>query len=82
MRYRWRWTVEQPFNMRAEGARHDGLGRLLDGLGNGSAGLGRTGDAAHSVQVRVARRSDDDWRAERATEYQQTPASPGYCAPG
>ena len=52
MRYGWRWRVDQRFNVGVEGARQDGLGRLLDGLGNGPSGFGRTGEAAHSVQVR------------------------------
>ena len=52
MRYGWRWTVDQRFNVDVEGARQDGLGGFLDGLGNGPADLGRTGEAAHSVQVR------------------------------
>ena len=52
MRYGWRWRVDQRFNVGVEGARQDGLGGLLDGLGNGPAGLGRTGNAAHSVHVR------------------------------
>ncbi len=30
----------------------DRLGGMLGHLGGGAAGLGRTGDAAHSVQVR------------------------------
>ena len=35
-----------------EGARQDGLGGLLDGLGNGPTGRSRTGEAGRSVQVR------------------------------
>ena len=50
MRYGWRWTVDQRFNVGVEGARQGGFGGVVGGLGGG--GLGRSGDAAHSVQVR------------------------------
>ncbi len=43
--------MDQRFNVGVEGARQDGLGGMLDHLGDGAAGLGRMGDAAHSVQV-------------------------------
>ena len=52
MRYGSPWTVDQRFNLGIEGARQDSLGGMLDGLGNRPADLGRTGAAAHSVQVR------------------------------
>ena len=52
MRYGWRWRVDQRFNVGIEGARQDGLGGLLYGLGNDPSGLGRTGAASHSMQVR------------------------------
>ena len=48
MRYGWRWRVD----VGVEGARQDGLGGTFDHLGDGAAGFGRTGEAAHSVQVR------------------------------
>ena len=51
MRYGWRWTVDQRFNLGVEGARQAGFGGTFDG-GYGAAVLGRSGDAAHSVQVR------------------------------
>ena len=52
MRYGWRWTVDQRFNVGVEGARQAGFGGTFDG-GYGAAVLGRRGgDAAHSVQVR------------------------------
>ena len=47
----WRWTVDQRFNVGVEGARQAGFGGMFDGS-NGAVGLGRSGDAAHSVQVR------------------------------
>ncbi len=52
LRYGWRWAVDQRFNVGVEGARQGGFGGMLDHLGNGAAGLGRVGDAAHSVQFR------------------------------
>ena len=52
LRYGWRWAVDQRFNLGVEAARQDGLGNALDHLGGGAAGLGRGGEAAHSVQVR------------------------------
>jgi len=52
LRYGWRWAVDQRFNLGVEAARQDGLGNALDHLGGGTAGLGRGGEAAHSVQVR------------------------------
>ena len=51
MRYGWRWAVDQRFNVGVEGARQAGFGGTFDG-GYGAVGLGRSGDAAHSVQVR------------------------------
>ncbi|MCY4661847.1 MAG: hypothetical protein OXF93_18885, partial [Acidobacteria bacterium] len=52
LRYGWRWTVDQRFDVGVEGARQDGLGNAFGHLGDGAAGLGRTGEPAHSVQVR------------------------------
>ena len=51
MRYGWRWAVDQRFNVGVEGARQAGFGGTFDGS-YGLAGLGRSGDASHSVQVR------------------------------
>ena len=51
MRYGWRWTVDQRFNVGVEGARQAGFGGTFDG-GYGAAVLSRSGDAAHSVLVR------------------------------
>ena len=51
MRYGWRWTMDQQFNVGLEGARQAGFGGTFDG-GYGAPGIGRGGDAAHSVQVR------------------------------
>ncbi len=53
LRYGWRWTVDQRFNVGVEAARPDGLGNAFGHLGNGATGFGRTGEPAHSVQVRA-----------------------------
>ena len=50
MRYGWRWMVDQRFNVGVEGARQAGFGGTFDGYD--VAGLSRSGDASHSVQVR------------------------------
>jgi len=51
LRFGWRWTVDQRFNVGVEGVRQAAVSGTFDG-GNSAAGLGRSGDAAHSVQVR------------------------------
>ena len=51
LRYGWRWTVDRRFDVGVEGARQGGFGGMVDRLGGGP-GLGRTGEAAHSVQMR------------------------------
>ena len=53
LRYGWRSAVDHHrLNLGVEAARQDGVGNALDHLGGGTAGLGRGGEAAHSVQVR------------------------------
>ena len=52
LRYGWRWTVDQRFDVGVEAARQDGLGGMLDHLGGGATSLARGGEAAHSMQVR------------------------------
>ena len=50
MRYGWRWTVDQRFNVSVEGAQQGGLSGFSGGFNDG--GLGRLGESSHSVQLR------------------------------
>ena len=54
MRYGWRWTVDQRFNVSVEGARQGGFSGLSGGgLLDGGLGLRRLGGGStHSVQLR------------------------------
>ena len=67
LRYGWRWTVDQRFNVGVARARQDSLGGTFDHLGNGVAGFGRTARRRTRCRCAAASHSDRAAAAVRST---------------